>query len=111
MEVNIEDDWIEIIGNAYRTDYDLTVHSKYSGANLSENGIIPHVVEPSFGLDRIAMAVLLLNYDPSPSDRNWPLFRYKLSPFEIGIASIHHSDEFINVAEKVDLTSRSLGYV
>jgi len=100
VEVNIEDDWVEIIGNAYRTDYDLTVHSKYSGANLSENGIIPHVVEPSFGLDRIAMAVLLLNYDPSPSDRNWPLFRYKLSPFEIDIASIHHSDEFINVAEK-----------
>ena len=81
MEVNIEDDWIEIIGNAYRTDYDLTVHSKYSGANLSENGIIPHVIELSFGLDRIAMAVLLLNYDLSPSDRNWPLFRipYKLS--------------------------------
>jgi glycyl-tRNA synthetase len=75
VEVNIEDDWVEIIGNAYRTDYDLTVHSKYSGANLSENGMIPHVVEPSFGLDRIAMAVLLLNYDPSPSDRNWPLFR------------------------------------
>jgi glycyl-tRNA synthetase len=113
VEVNVEDDWVEIIGNAYRTDYDLTVHSKYSGANLSENGVIPHVIEPSFGLDRIAMAVLLLNYDPSPSDRNWPLFRipYKLSPFEIGIASIHYSDKYINIAEKIDLTLRSLGYV
>jgi len=55
--------WGELHGFAYRTDYDLQQHIKYSGADLSyqdEEGkkYVPHVIEPSFGLTRTLLAVL-----------------------------------------------------
>ena len=53
---------------AYRTDYDLKAHQKHSGKNLAykdlEGGkeIIPHVIEPSFGVERTMLAVLVSAY-------------------------------------------------
>ena len=49
--------WVEVSGHAYRTNYDLDAHSRKSGVDMSvltKSGkrIIPHVVEPSFGLER-----------------------------------------------------------
>ncbi|MFA5651791.1 MAG: glycine--tRNA ligase [Candidatus Paceibacterota bacterium] len=54
----------ELYGLAYRTDYDLKRHSDFSGIDLSyldeetKEKFIPHCIEPSFGLDRSALAVL-----------------------------------------------------
>ncbi len=56
--------WDEIAGIANRTDYDLKNHIKLSGANLKYRDpvtgkeFIPYVVEPTFGLDRLLLAVL-----------------------------------------------------
>ena len=58
----------ELYGLAYRTDYDLKAHQKHSGKNLAykdlEGGkeIIPHVIEPSFGVERTMLAVLVSAY-------------------------------------------------
>lgn len=54
----------ELLGLAYRTDFDLKKHSESSGEKLEyfdeETGerFIPHVIEPSFGVDRAVLAVL-----------------------------------------------------
>ena len=54
----------EIAGLAYRTDFDLKNHQEHSGKNLEyrpkDGGkpFIPHVIEPTFGLDRHVMAVI-----------------------------------------------------
>jgi glycyl-tRNA synthetase len=58
----------ELWGLAYRTDYDLSRHSEYSGVALEyieEDGsrFIPHVIEPSLGVDRTMLAVLVSAYD------------------------------------------------
>jgi glycyl-tRNA synthetase len=53
-----------LTGLAYRTDYDLKNHHEKSGKNLEyrpkdgSEPFIPHVIEPTFGLDRHAMAVI-----------------------------------------------------
>ena len=58
----------ELYGLAYRTDFDLSAHEKGSGASLriiDEEGkepIMPHVIEPSFGVDRTILAVLASAY-------------------------------------------------
>ena len=58
----------ELYGLAYRTDFDLSAHQEASGVDLSyldeetSERIIPHVVEPSFGVDRTVLAVLLSAY-------------------------------------------------
>ncbi len=58
----------ELYGLAYRGDFDLKAHSDVSGVPLKmidEEGqepIMPHVVEPSFGVDRTVLAVLASAY-------------------------------------------------
>jgi glycyl-tRNA synthetase len=54
----------ELYGLAYRTDFDLGAHQKESGVDLSyfdeaeKHRFVPHVIEPSFGVDRTVLAVL-----------------------------------------------------
>jgi glycyl-tRNA synthetase len=54
----------ELYGLAYRTDFDLKAHQKASGQDMSyfdeaaKEKFIPHVVEPTFGVDRSILAVL-----------------------------------------------------
>ena len=56
--------WGELWGIADRTDYDLSVHQKHSGADLryldpeTNEKYLPFVIEPSVGLDRLFLAVL-----------------------------------------------------
>ncbi len=58
----------ELYGLAYRTDFDLSAHSTASGVDLKmtdEEGkepITPHVIEPSFGVDRTVLAILTSAY-------------------------------------------------
>lgn len=58
----------ELYGLAYRTDFDLTSHAKGSGVSLEyldEEGkekFVPHVIEPSLGVDRTILAILLNAY-------------------------------------------------
>ena len=58
----------ELCGLAYRTDFDLSAHAKASSVDLSYlddatgDRFIPHVVEPSFGVDRTILAVLASAY-------------------------------------------------
>jgi len=54
----------ELYGLAYRTNYDLMKHSEHSGVKLDyfdevkKERFIPHVIEPSLGLDRTMIAIL-----------------------------------------------------
>jgi len=58
----------ELAGLAYRTDYDLKHHQDASGKNIEyrpKDGsapFIPHVIEPSMGIDRLILAVLSSAY-------------------------------------------------
>lgn len=54
----------ELYGLAYRTDFDLKRHKEFSGVNLEYNDLenqqkfLPHVIEPTFGVDRTLLALL-----------------------------------------------------
>lgn len=54
----------ELGGCAYRTNHDLSAHMAHSGKNLEyrpKDGsapFVPHVIEPTFGLDRLVLAVI-----------------------------------------------------
>jgi glycyl-tRNA synthetase len=58
----------ELYGLAYRTDFDLKAHSATSGVDLSyfdeetKERFVPHVIEPSVGVDRSVLAVLSSAY-------------------------------------------------
>ncbi|HZR04533.1 MAG TPA: glycine--tRNA ligase, partial [Candidatus Udaeobacter sp.] len=67
----------ELEGVAYRTDYDLSQHQKGSGKSLeyfdeeTKQRFVPHVVEPSAGVDRTALALICEAYseDQAPDDK------------------------------------------
>jgi glycyl-tRNA synthetase len=58
----------ELLGLAYRTDFDLCNIERVSGKNMKYTPkaggtpFVPHVIEPSFGLERALMAVLVSAY-------------------------------------------------
>ncbi len=58
----------ELEGVAHRADYDLGAHQKASGKDLSyfddetKQRFVPHVIEPSAGVDRFALAALCEAY-------------------------------------------------
>ena len=58
----------ELLGLAYRTDFDLQNIQKASGKNMDyrpkdgSEAFVPHVIEPSFGVERALMAVLSSAY-------------------------------------------------
>ncbi len=69
--IDFEFDWPfgrkELYGLAYRTDFDLLAHAKAASTDLSyieEGGerLVPHVIEPSFGVDRTILALLVSAY-------------------------------------------------
>ncbi|MCX6752698.1 MAG: glycine--tRNA ligase [Candidatus Nomurabacteria bacterium] len=58
----------ELFGLAYRTNFDLKAHKlDYLDEERSEK-IIPHVIEPTFGVDRAVLAVLLSAYCEDEKD-------------------------------------------
>ena len=67
----------ELEGVAYRTDYDLQQHIKASGKTLdyfdeeTKQRFIPHVVEPSAGVDRTVLALICEAYseDEAPDEK------------------------------------------
>src|SRR6266550_1116958 len=67
----------ELEGVAYRTDYDLSQHQKASGKSLeyfdeaTKQKFIPHVVEPSAGVDRAVLALICEAYseDEAPDEK------------------------------------------
>ncbi len=52
----------ELYGLAYRTDFDLKNHNLTYQDEETGNKIIPHVIEPSFGVDRMVLAVIASVY-------------------------------------------------
>ena len=61
--------WGEILGVADRTDYDLRRHQEYSKQDLTyfdpdtNERYLPYTIEPSMGLDRLMLMVLMDSYD------------------------------------------------
>jgi len=75
----------ELYGLAYRTDFDLKSHIKGSKVNLeyldetTNDKFVPHVIEPTFGVDRTILALLVEAYTEDEIGGNKRVF-LKLKP-------------------------------
>ncbi|MEM5773308.1 MAG: glycine--tRNA ligase [Candidatus Aenigmatarchaeota archaeon] len=108
LEIKFDFGWKEVVGNAYRTDHDLKSHMEHSGENFEvvdgEEKIIPHVVEPSFGIERTIYAVLLYSFKEG-KDRGWSWFAFphKISPYIAGIFPLVSKDKLPEKAREIYL--------
>lgn len=99
----------ELYGLAYRTDFDLINHEKFSGQNLKyrdpDTGeeFVPHVVEPTWGVDRSALVVLLDAYSEKEG-RVVLKLKPKLAPYKAAVFPLlANKPELVKLARKIYL--------
>ncbi|PIP86850.1 glycine--tRNA ligase [Candidatus Campbellbacteria bacterium CG22_combo_CG10-13_8_21_14_all_36_13] len=100
----------ELLGLAYRTDFDLSRHAKMSGVNLeyfdqvNNDHFIPHVIEPSFGVDRLVLALLLDAYheeDVAGESRVVMRLDKSIVPIQIAILPLMKKDGMSEYAKNI----------
>lgn len=112
IEYNFPFGFKELEGVHYRTDYDLTQHSKFSGEDLSyrdpktNEKYMPHVVETSVGVDRTFLAVITDAYTEEKledgSERIVLKFPKKLAPIKVAIFPLlKNKPELVEKAREV----------
>ncbi len=106
IEYNFDFGWKEIVGIANRGDYDLRQHMNYSNKDLSvydeniKSKIVPYVIEPSFGIDRIFMAVIDSAYTKD-SKRTFLKLNPKLAPIKVAVFPLVNKDGLYEKAYEV----------
>ncbi len=101
----------ELLGLAYRTDYDLKNHSAASGVDLSyfdeetKERIIPHCIEPTFGLERLVLAVMSDAYSEEEKEgevRTYLKFAPKVAPVKLAVFPLlKNKPELVDKATEV----------
>ncbi len=104
--------WKEMFGLAYRTDFDLKNHMKYSGKDLqyidpkTKETYIPHVVEPTFGLSRLVGIVLVDAYREEKvgdTTRIYLKLDPKLAPIKVAVFPLQKDEELQKAAKNIFL--------
>jgi len=101
----------ELGGLAYRTDHDLKRHQEFSGKTMDyrpkdgSEPFIPHVIEPTFGVDRHVMAVLANSYvvDEINGEKRTVLkLPYHLAPVKVAVSPLlKNKPELVAKAQEV----------
>jgi glycyl-tRNA synthetase len=106
MEYNFPFGFKELWGLAYRTDYDLTQHINHSKKDLfivdpqTGKKIVPHVIEPAVGVNRLMLMVLADAYTEE-ENRSVLKIAPKLAPYKVAV--------FPLLANKEELVKKAQG--
>jgi len=101
----------ELFGLAYRTDFDLSQHEKFSNQKLSyldpktNERYIPHVLEPTFGVDRALLAMLCEAYDEEKLEnddvRVVMRFNPAMAPIKVAVFPLMKKPELTQIADTI----------
>lgn len=99
----------EIAGIANRGQFDLTNHMKESSEKLdyfdeeTKTRVIPRVIEPTFGIDRIFLAAIVDSYKFDDKRGNVVLhLNPKIAPFKTAVFPLlSNNDELLNLSQKI----------
>lgn len=101
----------ELYGLAYRTDYDLKKHAEHSKTKLQYTDdatgetFVPHVIEPTMGLDRTILAVLVSAYKEDEVNgevRAYLSLKPAIAPYKIAVSPLlKNKPELVEKAQEV----------
>ncbi len=101
----------ELYGLAYRTNFDLTAHSEHSSTKLEyfdqEKNIrfIPHVLEPTFGVERTILALLCDAYEEEELENNETRtvlhFSSRIAPIKTAVFPLMRKEELIKKSKEI----------
>lgn len=107
LDYNFSFGWKELWGVAYRTDYDLKQHMKFSGQSLEYRDpytgevFVPHVMEPALGIGRSLLMVLTDAYYKD-EEKNRIVLKLKpsLAPYKAAIFPlVKNKPEIVELAQ------------
>lgn len=94
----------ELYGLAYRTDFDLKNHFKeppYRDQETNEE-FWPHVIEPTWGVDRSVLAVLVDSYTETGDGRVFLKIKPSLAPYKAAVFPLlHNKPELVEKAKRI----------
>jgi glycyl-tRNA synthetase len=97
----------ELWGLAYRTDYDLQQHGKFSKKDLSildpqtNKKTIPHVIEPAVGINRLLLMILSDSY-AEEEGRTLLKINPRLAPYKVAVFPLlANKPELVEKAKKI----------
>lgn len=97
----------EIAGNANRGQYDLTQHQRESGEKMEifdekyKKKVIPRVIEPTFGIERVFLALLTKAYSEDGRGNIVLNLPPKISPVKAAIFPIIKKPEFEKISQEI----------
>lgn len=98
----------ELFGLAHRSDFDLTQHAAASNQKLTyfdqekNEHVVPHVLEPTFGLDRSILVALLAAYDEEVLEKETRIvmrFPPAIAPVQVAILPLMKKPALLEVAQ------------
>ncbi|MBI2543166.1 MAG: glycine--tRNA ligase [Candidatus Aenigmarchaeota archaeon] len=110
VEYNYPWGWKELQGIANRTDFDLKQHMKFSNKDMtyfdedSKEKVIPHVIEPSWGLERTILTVLMDAYSEKTEDNETKItlkLHQSLSPVQVAVFPLMKKDNLDKKAREI----------
>jgi glycyl-tRNA synthetase len=111
----------ELYGCAYRTDFDLSQHEKFSGKKLkyrdprTNEEYIPHVIEPTFGVGRSILAVLTSAYTQERledgSERTVLRLKPAIAPVKIAVLPLMRKDGLPEISKSLVSELRPFGNI
>jgi len=108
--------WSELEGIANRGDYDLKQHAAHSGRSLdyfdeeTRERFVPHIIEPSAGVDRSVLAFLCDAYDEEQDkDEVRVLFHFHpdIAPIKVAVLPLSRKEPIVNLSKQVFAELRS----
>jgi glycyl-tRNA synthetase len=101
--------WKELWGIAYRTDYDLKQHQEHSGHTMEYTDphtgekIIPHVLEPAVGINRLFLMILMDAYwNDIDNNRIVMKFAPRIAPYQVAVFPLlKNKPELVEKAKKI----------
>ncbi len=111
IEVRYRWGWGELEGIAHRGDFDLSQHARYSGRSLTyfdtdrNEHIVPHVIEPAAGVDRILLTLLFDAYTeevlPGGDRRTVLRLAPDVAPAEVAVLPLSRNQRLVPTARQV----------
>ncbi|MCA9496486.1 MAG: glycine--tRNA ligase [Nanoarchaeota archaeon] len=98
----------EMLGMANRSDFDLKQHQTHSKSKLeffdeeTKTKLLPHVIEPSLGVERFMMATIYEAYNNDEKRGNIVLnFPFKLAPTKVAVFPLMNKPELTSLARQI----------
>jgi glycyl-tRNA synthetase len=106
LYVDIDGKTIEIPTNCYEINQ---VKEKVFGEKF-----VPHVIEPSYGIDRILYFILEHNYaETKKKEEEYTLLKLSpiIAPIKVGVFPLTSDDSLVKIAKEIDYNFRNAGVI